>query len=225
MNKEINFSRNIYIILAAILLFAIVIQIARSQFVLEFNENNRLIEQRQEMLANLKNGEESVPEGDPYCLVYLSGDSSVTIKDNAARALQYMKKPTTETDLTKTPFNPKGCAAVLLATEQLDRLGDIRVMSDYVYDGGHVFLMSTPDTGDNFVLLYRKLGILSFGDLFLSEGIKMTSNVLIGEKGMSVGEGIIANSSITVDLDEQSEVLAESSDGMPLLWKREYGGG
>jgi hypothetical protein len=226
MNKELNFSRNIYIILAAILIFAIVIQLTRSQFILKFNENNRLIQERQELLANLQSTEKGVPEGAPYCLGYLSGDEgSVSLKNNAARALQYMQKPIAEKDLSKDPINPEGCASVLIATEKLDRLGDIRVVSDYVSGGGHVFFMITPEIDDNFLLLYRKLGILSFSDQYVSMGIKMTSNVLIGEKGLQVDEGIVANSSIILDLDDESELLAESGDGMPLLWKRDYGKG
>lgn len=226
MKKDLNFNRNVYVILIAILLLAVIIQVARSQYILQFNQNSKLVEDHQALLAGLEQNEPEAAEGPPYCIVYYSKDDySVAMKNNAKRMLQYMQKPISEMDTTAGQPDYSGCSSVIVATEQFNRLGDIKILSDYVNDGGYAFFMSSPDVDENFILLYRKLGLSSFGDNHIAHGFKLTSNLLIGEKGLALGEDFLGNSSNMVSLSDKTELLAESLEGTPLLWRSEYGKG
>ena len=114
MNKDVKFTKNVYIILIAVLLLAVIIQIARSQYVLKFKHNSDLLEQRDVLLAAAKQEDKSVLSDDaPYCLVYSSdSDYSREVKGHAKRMLQYMQKPVAEFDLANENYDQIGRAHV-----------------------------------------------------------------------------------------------------------------
>ncbi|WP_028609408.1 DUF2194 domain-containing protein [Paenibacillus harenae] len=226
MKKELNFSRNIYIILIVILSFGILTQVARSQYVLQFKHNRNLVEQRDELFANIKAHPPEELTGTNYCIAYTGADNySNRLKENAARTLQYMGKKSTEFDLDKQGLNLNDCGVLLVAVDQLNQIGDVNDFDRYVRGGGYVFMMSSLFIDTHFQVLYRKFGITSFGDLNDIRGIKLTSNVLIGESKLKIDDDFMINYSASVDLDEKSQLLAQSAEGIPILWKREYGDG
>lgn len=226
MRKEFQFRRNVYIILITILALAALIQIARSQFVLQFKHNEGLVGERDKLLSNALADEGDAMTDERYCLFYESADAaSAELKDNAARTLAYMKRQAKLTDLSRQTASYDGCTSVLVATGNLDKLGADYRLEEFVYTGGSAFLLQMPEDGDRFHQMYRKLGILSFEYAQLTNGIHLTSNVLLGEKGLKTGEEFIFNISNAVDIDEEAELLAESLNGIPLLWKRLYGEG
>ncbi|UVI31257.1 DUF2194 domain-containing protein [Paenibacillus spongiae] len=226
MNKEVRFTRNVYVILIAILVLAGIIQIARSEYVLKFKQNSDLLEQRDILLTAAKKEDKSFITGAPYCILYSSGyEYSRLMKNNAQKMLQYMQKPVHEVDINNEAFDPKGCQTVVIALETLPDSLDVDSLVDYVHNGGYVFVMSALEANHQYQLLYRKLGVTSFGDPFLTTGIKLTSNVLIGESNLVMKDDFIANSSNAVELDSSAQLLAETNEGTPLLWKHEYGQG
>jgi Uncharacterized protein conserved in bacteria len=231
MKREISFKRNVYIILIVILALAILTQIARSQFVLQFNQNEKLVSERQELVSQVlqvDGTQEAVAMTDEtYCIVYRSEDeASELIMRNAEQTLSYMKRDSLVTDLSKDAFSTEGCTAMLMATGMIDggSLGADR-LSEFVYNGGSVYFMQTLEINGFYHQLYRKLGILSFNYPVSTMGIRLTSNVLLGEEGLETGEDFLYNASLPVELDNEADLLAESLEGIPLMWKRQYGEG
>ncbi|MDQ6420726.1 DUF2194 domain-containing protein [Paenibacillus sp. LHD-117] len=228
MNRDVKFRRNVYIILLSILLLAILIQVARSQFVLKFNHNEHWMTERERLLnAGASFAETTDAQGPAACLAYAGSEAvSVELKDNAARTLEYMKQPVIQVDVEEKALVYGKCSHVLFATGQLDSIGNMEGLDEYVHSGGAVFLMNGLETDDGvFSRLYRKFGILSFDFANLTQGIHLTSNVLIGEQGLKTGKDFISIIATSVDLDNESILMAESLDGVPIMWKRSYGAG
>ncbi|MEF2966825.1 DUF2194 domain-containing protein [Paenibacillus sp. M1] len=70
-----------------------------------------------------------------------------------------------------------------------------------------------------------KFGVVSVGNPYPARGIKLTSNVLIGERGYASDDPYFVNTSNVIELDDKAELLATSTDGNPLLWRMDYGKG
>ncbi|MBH5320705.1 DUF2194 domain-containing protein [Paenibacillus sp. GSMTC-2017] len=229
MNKDVKFRRNVYIIMVTILALAILIQIARSQFVLQFNHNEQWLEERQSILEQTKTINEPMAaliEDEKYCIAFNSNnESSVNIKNQAIQTLKYMKRAALPIDLSSEKINYSRCTSVLVTIGKFEVINENSAMVDYVHNGGSVFLMNTPELDNTFVQIYRKLGIIAFDYAEVTKGIHLTSNVLIAEKGLKTGHDFIFNVSLRLELDEKVELLAESLEGIPLMWKREYGSG
>lgn len=227
MKKEVHFKRNVYAILIGILLLAILIQVARSQFVLQFNQNEQWMTERLALMDREPAALAAADVNGQYaCIAYDGHDTiSSAVMENTARTMAYMKQPSHAFDLNREALPYSECSHVLVATSKLDLTGDISTLISYVNDGGSVFFMQTLEITQHYYQLYRKLGVLSFGDTGLTTGIHLTSNVLIGENGLKTGADFINNAAISVELDEHARLLAESLEGVPLMWHRPYGAG
>lgn len=224
--KKINLNRNVYLIIIGIVLLAIGMQITHSQFILQFSRNELMKNSVTQWKNTAASGQEVTPTGPPYCLAFDGADEySVRVNDQTQHVLQYMKKPVKALDIRQGKLNPTGCEAVLISVHQLGLLGDTQTLADYVNQGGYAFLTLQPDQDDAFFRLYRKMGILDAGDIAGIQGIKLTSNVLIGESGLVIDDPFVINSVMSVELDEKSRVLATTANGVPLLWDYPYGEG
>ncbi|HWO54321.1 MAG TPA: DUF2194 domain-containing protein [Paenibacillus cookii] len=226
MNVDVKLKRNVYIIIAAIVLMAVAVQVSRSEFIMEFSQNHDLAKDRQSLIA-LSKQQLPADAGEPkYCVVYDGNDEyGVKIKDNAVKMLQYMKKNTVSVNSAEAPVPFQNCRMIVFANQELDPIRNIAEVSDYVQNGGYVMFASSLQQDDMFYRLYRKFGIVSVGNQFQSNGIELKSNVLIGESGLQMNEPFINNTSSSVELDRDAELLAVSSEGTPLMWKRDYGKG
>lgn len=222
--QSLRLSREIYIILAGILLAGFSFRIAASGALSPVRHNEALVRQ----ISAWKATELRVPapEGPPFCAAYQSGDeSSMAIQRQLERVLAYMKKPVRTYDVLRESFDPAGCEAVIANVRNLQRLGDLARLAAYVEDGGHVLLTQPPEINDAFYRLYRKLGIVNTGGYGIKPGVELVGNVLIGEKGLRIGGDTFTNWSLEVELDPESRLLVRSTDGTPLLWDRAYGRG
>ncbi|WP_144511970.1 DUF2194 domain-containing protein [Bacillus sp. FJAT-22090] len=226
MKVEGNFSKKIYIIILFVLLFGILLQVSRSQFVLKFQQNQNLIERRDEILADISQENDLEQSGNNYCVLYNPSDEySTKLKDNASHTLLYMKKKLAVVDITNESVDLSNCQVVILATDKLKDIGKAEEIEQFVFEGGYIFFMSVLDIETDYQILYRKFGISSFDTVVDARGIHLTSNVLIGEKELFLDDDFIHNSAISVDLDVEAELLAESVNKIPLLWKSNYGKG
>lgn len=227
MNTKVRLKRNVYFIIIGVMMLAFTVQITHSQYILQFSIN--------ESLADSVNARKSstvadsalyVPSGTPYCLAFDSTDEySRKVKENAEHLFKYMKKPVRSVDVHNGKFSPKGCKAVVASVEQLQLLGDADVIAKYVEQGGYVFFTVRLEQNDTFYRLYRKMGIIAAHDPREVQGVELTSHVLIGEKGLFINDPFIINSSMIVELDDKSRILAKSAGGIPLLWDSSYGQG
>lgn len=225
MNFKSKELRKVYIILFLLFACGLLLLFSRSQTVLKAQKADH--PQRNQYLATMEN-QRKTPQltGDNYCIAYnSSSDYNRKLKANAEKALENMKKRTTIFDTKEHRVKLKDCNTTILATEHLKDLGSVEDIEKYVQNGGYVLFMSVLNQDSAYQILYRKLGISSFGDYVSPKGIHLLSNVLIGEKGYKVDDDFITNDSISLDLDDQTELLAESADKTPLLWKSKYGEG
>lgn len=226
MKKGFKLNKNIYVMLAAIVVLAIIMQISRSQYLLQFSRNTNLAEDRQVFNSNLGQAEAIDVEGPTSCVVYNSDDEiSVKVKNNATRILQYMKKKSLSMDTNENPINLESCSITIITNQQLDPIGNIDSLDEYVNNGGYVMFANWLEMDHTFNQIYRKLGIISSSEPFQAQGIELNSNVLIGEKGLVIDDPFIVNTTNSIEIDNSSELLASSLEGMPLMWRRDYGKG
>lgn len=227
MKDGFKLKRNVYVILAAIIVLALALQVARSQYVLQFSRNVSMAGERQERVATAKQIRTLEFTGPEYCVFYDSGDKyNVSVKNNVARMLQYMKKKTTETDTsTGEDIRLEGCSAAIITNQHLEPIGNILSVSDYVQQGGYVLFTSQLETDAVFYQIYRKLGIVSTGSEYAAKGIDLQSNVLIGEKGYKSEDPYFVNISNIIEIGDHADLLAASADGNPLMWRTDYGEG
>lgn len=226
MQPKVNYFKKVYIIIFIVLIGGIILQISRSQFVLKSQENKDLIEQRDEILANHTQTNEVSTSGNTYCILYNAKDPySTSLKKNAGKSLEYMKKKSHAVDVSRKKVDLDSCDVTILTTDDLKDIGKVRDIEQYVSKGGYIFFMTIFDTNTDYQILYRKLGISNFNDYVQTKGIELVSNVLIGEKGLRIDDKFITNDSISVELNDGAKLLAKSADDVPLLWKSNYGDG
>lgn len=222
MNK-VRLKRNVYIILVGILFLAIAVQVTNSQFILQFNRNGTV----DGGLKGLKPAVAIVePSAKPYCIVFDGTDDfSVKLKTQTENVMGYLKKPVQSLNVRSGAFQASGCQVVISTIVNMELIGDLEELAQYVKEGGYVFQEATPVKGDAFYRLYRKMGIVNAGKELEAQGVHLTSNVLLGEKDLIINDPFIVNSVMSVELDRESRILAKTADGVPLLWDYPYGQG
>lgn len=227
--SDFQVKKNIYIILVIVAILGITIETTRSQFILQVSNHSSkgAGAQSNESRQNAISEEELSQLARERLLIVqdAADEGSKAITENVEQVLQYMKK---EYDLAEvqqfSQHDPK-YMTVIVTVENLDKLTNLDGMMDYVQNGGNVFFTRTPEYNDSLYRIYRKLGINAMNYPIVTNGIKMTSNLLIQGQDAKIGGEAIYNSSIPVELDKQAKVHAVSSDNMPLLWEAAYGKG
>jgi len=223
MKNGFYLNRNVYVILTAIILLALLMQISHSTYILQFSKNTHLLENRK---VGVTAGQSLHDSGPAYCAVYDGDDEyNVRVYKNIFHVLQYMKKNILSFNTAKETVDLSRCSVTIISNQYLDTIKGIDSLSSYVENGGYVLFANSLDHDNTYNQIYRKLGIVASGVLVDTQGIRLTSNVLIGEKDLLTDIPFITNISNTVELDETSELLASSTKGIPLLWKKTYGVG
>lgn len=226
MKATRNFSKQLYIIIFFVLLFGVLLQVSRSEFILKSQQNQHVMAQKKEILASVPQIADAEVNGNNYCVLYNESDEiSNKLKENATYTIHYMKKKFIEMNVEKEKPSLGTCDVLVLTTSSLADIGTVEEMEQFVFQGGYIFFMSALEVDAHYQILYRKLGISSFDKLTEAKGIHLLSNVLIGEKNLFIDDEFILNTSLSVDLDDEAELLAESANHIPLLWKNNYGQG
>ncbi|PYI53834.1 DUF2194 domain-containing protein [Paenibacillus flagellatus] len=226
MNDKVRLKRNVYIIIAGVLLLTLGFQLSKSQYVLRFSTNDALPHFERVQTPVAGNAVSYSGTGGSYCIAFDSQDPySVKTKDQVERTLQEMKRATKTSDVRNETFSASGCGMIVVATEQLELLGAASLLPDFAEQGGYVFIATHPAPNDTFYRIYHKMGIMAEQGTVVTKGIRLTSNVLIGENGLAIDHPLIDNTSLAVELHEKSRVLAKSPEGLPLLWDYTFGKG
>ncbi|WP_432354212.1 DUF2194 domain-containing protein [Sporosarcina sp. A2] len=222
-----NVTKSLYVAVTAVLLAGILFQIGRSQFVLKTLHNNELLSMKDLLLhENIQQSEENGAKSPIYCIAYNPDDlPSVAIKDNSLKTLHYMKKQTKEIRLDGTNDQFRDCHSVLFTADSMGFGGDADSIAAYIENGGYWLFLNTLEPDTEFEQLYRNMGITSFDQQLETNGIHLMQNVLIGENNLDTGGDFIHNSSLSVALDDNTELLIESHDSVPLMWQVAYGEG
>ncbi|MGE7912980.1 DUF2194 domain-containing protein [Lysinibacillus xylanilyticus] len=214
-----------FVFVAVLLLFCgVILQITRSQMVLKMVDNEDVLEMKDRVVSANMNKENTDDTNNPaYCIVY--DESSVVLKNNAEKTLEYMQKSTRSYDVTKEKVDYDRCPTIMLSTAYLKDLGTVEDIENYVSAGGRLFLMRVLEMDAHFDILYRKLGIVDFNDFVKTNGVHMVSNLLIGTTGRTYFEESLNDDSLAVSLNSDATIYMESTTKNPLLWKADYGQG
>lgn len=225
--SKLRLRKEVYLILGGILLLALAIQVTHLNYVLGSSENKKLYNEAQQWKQLALEATPAVPPGKPICVAYDGDDADAKlIADNAERLVQYMKKNLRPYDAAQgSAFDPTGCEAVIMAISEIGKLGNPDDLAAYVERGGYVFIAETMEPDDDFYRLYRKLGIVNIGEFARHEGIRLLSNVLIGQEGLVMDQSFLLNDLVEVELSPESRVLAATGSDMPILWDIAHGKG
>lgn len=228
-SNDIPVKKNIYIILIFVAILGITIEATRSQFILQVSSNKSggSGKEADEPKQNAISQEEIAKlVRERFLILHDSKDeSSMAIARNVEQVLRYMKKEYELADVKQFSKPDPQYMTVIVTIENLDMLANLDAMMEYAHNGGNVFFSRTPEYNDSLYRIYRKLGINSINLPIVTNGIQMTSNLLIKGEDAKIGADAIVNSSIPVELNRQAKVHAVSADNMPLLWETRYGQG
>lgn len=204
------------------------LQFSRSEVVLKSQVNESLIDKRTQVLAAYTQNQPIETSGNNYCVLYDSlNEYSPTLKDNVVQSLDYMKKKSTVINAQVNKVDLTTCHTTILTTDQLTHIGSAEEIEQYVFEGGYLFFATMLDIDKTYQVLYRKFGISNFDSYIFAEtkGIHLVSNVLIGEQGLKIDDDFMTDIARSVHLDKDADLLVESGNGNPILWRNEYGKG
>ena len=165
------------------------------------------------------------------CLVLMdsSQEESVQASQQFRQILMDMKIGYDLTDVSGEDMpDPGAYETCIVLLPGLDVLGeDVFRLTDYVYEGGRVLFAMTL-VEDNYVnLIQRQLGIIRAGydNVTVDRFHPSEAFMLGGGRSYTIPDAF--DSARSVQLDEESEVLAWNDDDRhtPLVWTRAYGKG
>ena len=107
--------------------------------------------------------------------------------------------------------------------------GDSRRMLDYVDQGGRLFLGLLPDEpGSVYRAMYRRMGIIEYGEYYEITGIDFLEELVPGSKGQRFEGDAFKDTVLGVQLEEQCQVLVSGiieQREIPMVWKHPSGAG
>lgn len=129
-------------------------------------------------------------------------------------------RPISEHFTTLTEFD-----GIIIATENIHDLPGIQSLITYVQTGGSVFFATRPAPGVGLSALYQQIGMVEMGPFIETTGIELTKPFFASSEEKPFLSDEIRNSSLSVRIGQQASLYAKSEEGIPLLWKTEYGEG
>lgn len=221
MNYKFKLNQTVYIILFFVFTFGVVLELTRSEYVLKYHPDTgkkvvvNIIPLPEKLKASLKK--------DKYLVLSnTNNQDSIDLKGNILQTLSYMKLLGEDKNVTSFPKELDQYSGIIITFEELDLIPDLKAIERYVEEGGSVFFAIRPGINDGLFHIYRKLGLYEVGSFIETNGIELTSNILIKQKGLLINDETIINSSLSVGLEPKSRVHARSANNIPLLWDVPY---
>lgn len=220
--------KNIIIVLTIVLIMALIIGIARTEYLFKLSSDDNLYyhdfgKPKANSLLELKIDKSNLEN---FMVIYDTQDTtSVKIKDNIKHVLKYMKKGFVECDIRQYKGIDESYKSVIITIERLTDFQGVDDVINYVSKGGRVFFANRLMDDSVFHNIYQKLGIYELGQLEDDRGIKLISNVLIKGNGQIVDEEFLYNSLLNVKLKKECNVFAISPKGIPALWEYPFNQG
>jgi hypothetical protein len=226
---QFKIGKSIYMIVIFIFIFGVFLEITQTDFILKTYKYQALSNVKTKETKVIKLSEDVLErvKQDPFLIIYdPTIKESVAIKDNFKQTLKYMKQKIEEVTIQSIPENFDSYKMVIVTFEDIDLIQNIDKIDSYVQKGGNFFFAIRPDLDGAFYKLYRKLGIYEVGGFTEVQGIELTSNLLIKQKGLIIKDNLISNSSLAVGLEKKATLYAKAAlNKLPLLWDVEYGKG
>lgn len=164
-------------------------------------------------------------------ILYSKGNGySEKLTKNLQKVCKWLKMDCeTVTASRKDTVSYKDYDMVVIAMQEIETgLGaDLERILSYVEQGGKLFWSTMPtELGKNFQAVYRKIGIVDYGDYANITGFSFVEELLPGCKGLSFDGESFYDSSATFLLGDNCKVYMESTGHtLPLAWTAEYGDG
>lgn len=176
--------------------------------------------------------EDAMVDQKPTCLVLtdLGRVDSSEAYENFSVILQDMKVPSLTIDLgcQEIPADLSPFSTYVIATNNISAIGDrIIDICDRVYEGCGVLVAMIPETDAYGQYLLQQAGCYTFTEgNFVVDSVYFDKDFMLGG-GQAYEIPTPFESSIGVSLRDDAEVYARygGPDGVPILWKHEYGKG
>jgi hypothetical protein len=226
MNNKFKLSKTLYIIIFYVFVFGVVLEFTRSEYVLRYHSDDR--DQAEANYITLSEKLKSTLKEETYLVVNnptSSEQESLVINNNVIQTLKYMHKKSIELPVKELKNDFDKYSGVIITFEEINLIPNLTELEAYVEGGGSVFFAMRPGINDALHHIYRKLGMYETGSFTQAKGIELTSNVLINQVGMKIGDDFLSNSSLAVGLESTSRLHAKSINNIPLLWDVPYGKG
>lgn len=223
--------RNIVIILAVVLFLGLFLQMFRTDYLFRLvsknnNDNYDLsLKVAGETTIHKPSSSEKPIMRKILVLSEKANPESQAIVNNLEYVIGYLKMDFTVEDIAKKSYNYSDYWLVIITTHNIDLIPDIDKLSNYVFNGGNVFFAVNQDVGNAYYRIYRKLGVLEFGNPKIYMGVEITDNILIKGSGLTASGDFIENFGLSVSLDDKCRVHVISEDQNPIIWDVAYGKG
>ncbi|QOR66400.1 DUF2194 domain-containing protein [Cytobacillus suaedae] len=224
MIETFKIKRTMYIILLVVFIVGMMIEVARSNTVLQFNP----FAEQAETFEPISLPESLTSTLDQETFLLLKNpdsEISVQLSANISQTLAYMQKEVEEIQASGLPESLTSYSGIIITFEDVSLFEDFWKIEEYVNDGGSVFFALRPGLSTDLTDLYGKIGIAEPGVFGTAHGIEFLSNLLIKNKGLVMESDFLENSSLTVKLKPETKIHMKSVNHIPLLWDVSFGKG
>jgi len=180
---------------------------------------------------NPKDGSTEISSEQKALVLYSVGDEySEKLMKNIIKGCDWMKIKTVALDANRSDtVSFFEYDMVILASQYLEKemQQDLSRLYNYVEEGGKVFWATVQDElGMGFNAVYRKLGILDYGDYKTITDYSFIRDLIPGSKGMNFAGADFEDVAISYMLEGSCKVYVETKDQhLPLVWSFDYGKG
>ena len=216
MIKLFKQNKKIIFIIIFIFVAGLSFQVARSQTLLKGISQERLQFNQEVLRTTPINSNYQVINNPEFCIVY--SPNSIAIKSNIEAMLNYMKKSYQLYDTSLSAVQMEKCPSLLFASPYIGDLGTIDAIERYVGNGGNLYFLQTVEPDENFLLLYRKLGIIDYHGFTVTSGLHFKDEVLIGSKDKKFLENEINDYSLNITINNTSNASIVNTNNTPILW-------
>lgn len=164
-------------------------------------------------------------EQDALILYSPDEEYSVKYKGNLEIVLKHLRVEGTSLEISRTDsVSYQDYDMVILASDLWENgMQDSMVrLLDYVEEGGKLFLGIVPEeAGTQFKSIYRKLGIIDYGDFMEYDKLTFEKELIPGMKDRTFEGKAFTDVGIEVTLEERAVVYASAGKGdksIPLIW-------
>lgn len=108
--------------------------------------------------------------------------------------------------------------AVIIATEDLEAILQWPTVMQYVENGGKLLFAIRPAPSSNLLVNQRTFGIIEVGNFIETTGLNWQVALLDDSSKRHYESKAFVNSSLSMRLHKDAQLLVNSSDEVPLLW-------
>ncbi|MCL6570102.1 MAG: DUF2194 domain-containing protein [Bacillus sp. (in: Bacteria)] len=226
MKPSFNIGKSIYFVMVFVLLIGIFLVVVKSERFLNYKDVNTLFKQEGDSIPVIKASEELKNSQDIYLIISNSTDKIESrYSELFANTLVQLKKQFRQIDVNDKTADFSAYTGIIIATEDLSKLTQINQLIDYTEQGGSLFFAVRPSPSSTLSAIYQTLGIVELGDFIQTNGLELATPLLSSDGHTSFDSQSIQNSSLSIRLNKEVNMLATSSEGVPLLWEKDLNKG